>query len=155
MIPRCRSRSTGIDSSYERSAFFHMYSYGLSHNHKVGAWSHGYGRSSRLFWHSDIDAMLRKLAEYEHNIHLRCPSVQKALEDFKTQQIGIVTSIREVSSILCSRTLVELCSKHTQCQLSPSAREKHGAKNSLWVVITIYRRPLTSGSSCKPFVVCE
>ncbi|KIM37065.1 hypothetical protein M413DRAFT_448779 [Hebeloma cylindrosporum] len=61
----------------------------------VGAWSHGYARSSRFFWIPDIDAMLRKLAEYEHNLHLRRPGAKKALEDFKDQQIGIVNSIDE------------------------------------------------------------
>jgi hypothetical protein len=42
--------------------------------------------SSRFFWISDIHTMLRKLAEYQHDIHIRRPGAQKALEDFKAQQ---------------------------------------------------------------------
>lgn len=67
--------------------------------YEVGAWSHGYARSSRFFWNSDIDAILLKLAEYEHNIHLRCPGAHHALQDFKSQQTEMVASIRMVSSI--------------------------------------------------------
>ena len=77
--------------------------------YEVGAWSHGYARGSRFFWSSDIDAMLLKLAEYEHKIHLRCPGAGQALKNFKSQQIEIVASIRKVSSIssYCN-TMVEL-----------------------------------------------
>jgi len=41
--------------------------------------------------------MLRKLAEYQHDVHLRRPGAHQALDDFKTQQIELVTSIHEVS----------------------------------------------------------
>ena len=43
--------------------------------------------------------MLLKLAEYEHNVHLRRPGAQQALQDFKNQQNEMVAAIREVSSI--------------------------------------------------------
>ena len=76
--------------------------------YEVGAWSHGYARSSRFFWISDINTMLQKLAKYQHNIHLRRPGAQKALEDFKAQQVELVADIREVSSKLhCN--MVNLC----------------------------------------------
>jgi len=67
---------------------------------EAGAWSHGYGRSSdsRFFWIPDINAMLQKLAEYQHDVHLRRPGAHQALDGFKTQQIELVTSINEVSS---------------------------------------------------------
>ena len=68
--------------------------------YEVGAWSHGYARASRFFWIPDIDTMLLKLAEYEHDIHLRRPSAQQSLHDFKNQQKEMVASIREVSSSL-------------------------------------------------------
>ena len=51
-----------------------------------------------FFWISDIDAMLLKLAEYEHNIHFRRPGARQALEDFKDQQNEMVETIHEVSS---------------------------------------------------------
>jgi hypothetical protein len=68
--------------------------------YEVGSWSHGYGCSSHFFWNSDIHAMLQKLAEYEHNVHLHRPGAQHALEDFKAQQSEIMTAICKVSSIL-------------------------------------------------------
>jgi len=42
--------------------------------------------------------MLRRLAEYKHDVRLHRPGAQQALDDFKTQQIKLVTSIREVNS---------------------------------------------------------
>jgi hypothetical protein len=63
--------------------------------------------------------MLRKLAEYQHNIHLRRPGAQKALEDFKAQQVGIVADIREVSSNFYPN-MVELCSKCNTAQARES-----------------------------------
>ena len=41
--------------------------------------------------------MLRKLAEYQRDIHLRCPGAQKALEDFKARQVELVMDINKVS----------------------------------------------------------
>jgi len=76
--------------------------------YEVGAWSNGYARSSRFFWISDINTMLQKLAKYQHDIHLRCPGAQKALEDFKAQQVELVADIREVSSNL-HRNMVKSC----------------------------------------------
>jgi predicted O-methyltransferase YrrM len=76
--------------------------------YEVGAWSHGYARGSRFFCISDIYAMLRKLAEHEHNIHLRSPGAHQALKNFKIQQREKVSFIRGVSSISCYRTMVEL-----------------------------------------------
>ena len=73
--------------------------------YEVSAWSYGYGRGSRFFWKSDIDAMLRKLAEYEHNIHLRHPGAQQALRNFKNQRNEMVASIRKVSFISSYRTV--------------------------------------------------
>jgi hypothetical protein len=52
--------------------------------------------------------MLQKLAKYQHDIHLRRPGAQKALEDFKAQQVELVADIREVSSNL-HRNMVNLC----------------------------------------------
>lgn len=64
----------------------------------VGAWSHGCASDSRFFWISDIDATLQKLAEYQHNIHLRRPGAQKALEDFKARKMELVADIHEARS---------------------------------------------------------
>jgi len=52
--------------------------------------------------------MLQKLARYQHDIHLRRPGAQKALEDFKVKQVELVADIREVSSNL-HRNMVNLC----------------------------------------------
>jgi hypothetical protein len=52
--------------------------------------------------------MLRKLAEYQRDIHLRRPGAQKALEDFKARQVELVRDIYEVSSNL-HPNVVELC----------------------------------------------
>ena len=68
----------------------------------------GNSRDRRFFWISDINTMLRKLAEYEHNIHLRCPGAQQALQNFKNQQNEMVASIREVSSMSSYFIVVEL-----------------------------------------------
>ncbi|KAJ3502257.1 hypothetical protein NLJ89_g8968 [Agrocybe chaxingu] len=62
---------------------------------KVGGWSHGYARSSRFFWVADIDRMVRKLAEYQHNVHLRRAGAQKALKDFKARRMELVQDVRE------------------------------------------------------------
>ena len=43
--------------------------------------------------------MSQKLAEYEQNIKLRRTGAKQALKDFKAQQIELLTSIREVSSV--------------------------------------------------------
>ena len=66
--------------------------------YEVGGWSHGYRSGSRFFWISDIDAMLQKLAEYQHNIHLRHPGAQKVLEDFKARKMELVADIHEARS---------------------------------------------------------
>lgn len=52
--------------------------------------------------------MLHRLAEYQHDIHLRRPGAQKALENFKAQQVELVADIREVNSNL-HRNAVKLC----------------------------------------------
>ena len=70
--------------------------------YEVGAWSHGYARGCRFFWIPDIDFMLRKLAEYEHNIHFRRPGARQALQEFKNQQYDLVASIRKVSFFISS-----------------------------------------------------
>jgi hypothetical protein len=67
--------------------------------YEVGSWSHGFARGGHYFWISDIDAMLQKLAKYEHNIHSRLPGAQLALQDFKGQQKEMVASICKVSSL--------------------------------------------------------
>jgi hypothetical protein len=51
--------------------------------------------------------MLQKLAKYQHDIHLRRPGAQKALEDFKAQQVELVADIREVRYL--HRNMVNLC----------------------------------------------
>ena len=61
-----------------------------------GAWG---SDGACFFWTSDIDTMLLKLAEYEHNIHFRRPGAQQALKDFKDQQNEVVEFIHKVSSI--------------------------------------------------------
>ena len=75
--------------------------------YEVGAWSQGYSRGSRFFWISDIDTMLLKLAEYEHNIHFRRAGAQNALQAFKNQQNEMVESIREVSFISSYSTMAK------------------------------------------------
>lgn len=75
---------------------------------EADAWSHGYARNSRFFWISDIYNMLQKLAEYQRDVHLRCSGAQKALEDFKAQQVELVMDIHEVNPNLHSN-MVELC----------------------------------------------
>ncbi|CAA7263085.1 unnamed protein product [Cyclocybe aegerita] len=62
---------------------------------KIGGWSHGYARSSRFFWAADIDRMVRKLAEYQHNVHLRRAGAQQALKDFKARRMELVQDVRE------------------------------------------------------------
>ena len=52
--------------------------------------------------------MLQKLAKYQHDIHLRHPGAQKALEDFKAQQVELVADIHKVSSNL-HHNMMELC----------------------------------------------
>jgi hypothetical protein len=59
--------------------------------------------------------MLRKLAEYQHDIHLHRSGAQKALKDFKAQQVELVTDIREVSSN-SHPNMVELCQRANPAQ---------------------------------------
>jgi hypothetical protein len=74
---------------------------------QVGAWSSGYGAKNRYFWTPDINFMSQKIAEYERNIKRRRLGAKQALKDFKVQQIELVTSIREVSSI--HPAIADLC----------------------------------------------
>jgi len=52
--------------------------------------------------------MLRKLAGYKRDIHLRRPGAQKALEDLKAQKVELVSDIHEVSPNL-HPNMVKLC----------------------------------------------
>jgi len=90
--------------------------------------------------------MLRKLAEYQHNVHLRCPGAQKALEDFKVQQTEMVAAICEVGSILP-------WPNYAKIHYSPRGREGNGATILLRGVIWINRLLLASGSRRRLFVV--
>jgi hypothetical protein len=111
-------------------------------------WSDRRARSSRSFWIPDINTMLRKLAKYQHNVHLRRPGAQQALEDFKAQQIRTVTSIREVGSILPWWN-------YTETQYSAYARENSGGTILFWGAIMINGLSFASGSSRKMFIVYE
>jgi hypothetical protein len=66
---------------------------------QVSAWSSGFGSNKRYFWTSDINTMSQKLAEYKKNMKLRRPGAKQALKDFRDQQIEMVKSSRDVSSI--------------------------------------------------------
>ena len=74
---------------------------------KVSAWASWYGATNRYFWTSDITTMSRQLEEYKENVRLRRPGAKKALKDFRAQQIEMLTSVREVSSI--PTTTVDVC----------------------------------------------
>ena len=94
--------------------------------------------------------MLHKLAEYQHDIHLRRPGAKKALEDFKAQQVEMVTDILEVvpTSILTWWNRAER-------QYSSSTRGNGGATNLPWGVIRINTLSFTCGLSRKSFIVSE
>ena len=63
----------GLHKLHERSVFSLACICIRPHYYEVGAWSHGYFRGSSFFWIPDIKTMLLKLADYKHNILLRCP----------------------------------------------------------------------------------
>ncbi|KIM35799.1 hypothetical protein M413DRAFT_326358 [Hebeloma cylindrosporum] len=56
-------------------------------------------RASRFcfFWFPDVESMLQKLKEYQRNIRFHHPGAQRALDDFKAQRAGMVTSTRKLA----------------------------------------------------------
>jgi hypothetical protein len=92
--------------------------------------------------------MLQKLSECQNNVLLGRLGAQRALDDFKTQQMEIVSSIREVVSSYHDGVTL-------RAQYSLSERERAGATTFLKGVIMITRLTLISGSRRQSFIVFE
>ncbi|KJA20477.1 hypothetical protein HYPSUDRAFT_56071 [Hypholoma sublateritium FD-334 SS-4] len=79
----------------------------------VGGWAHGHASSSQFYWKPDIQAMVRKLAMFDHQKHMRAAGAQANLDEFKQKRYALVAEI-SCHAIQCKSWAADLASHRAE-----------------------------------------